>query len=365
MNFRWIAWTVGSLATSAALSSLSSPALAQEFSVGAYGDITYEVARTKPSDGTASTENSFAVPTLDLFMRGSEGKLSFVGEFVMDLSAGENEFNADVDRLQVTYRHREWLQITAGKYHTNFGYYNSAYPQGGAIYLLPVSRPTMIQQHDEQTLLPVTTVGLSIGGRVPFGERSAFAYDLDVMNGRGYTSDDIANSFDHNNAKAYNLRLRYEFAGLVVGGNAYFDWIPERAADPADPAAIPAPSMREQIFGGHIAYVEHPWHLIAEGYVIRHISDAETFRTLTGLVEVGYRIKQVTPYALLEVARFPSDPDPFWAPTPQQARGNFEATSVGAKWHLSDTFALKLELGWNHAQTDNVYRATTQMAFGF
>ena len=122
---------------------------------------------------------------------------------------------------------------------------------------------------------------------------------------------------------------------------------------------------REQIFGAHIAYVEFPWHLIAEGYHISHIGPNETQRTIAGLAEVGYTIGLVTPYARYEFARFPSDKDVFWAPTHQQERGDYDAVSTGIKIMPNENFALKVELEVNRGQTDTEYRAGTQLAFGF
>ncbi len=139
------------------------------------------------------------------------------------------------------------------------------------------------------------------------------SYDLDVANDRGIQSDDLANGGDVNSQKMFNLRLRYEINGLIVGGNALVDWIPPRVG--VDPATDQPDTLREQIFGAHIAYVEHPWHFIAEGYHISHIGPAMIQRTLAGLAEIGYTINQITPYARYEFARFPSPPDVFWLPT--------------------------------------------------
>ena len=127
----------------------------------------------------------------------------------------------------------------------------------------------------------------------------------------------------------FNLRLRYELNGLIIGGNALVDWIPPRVG--IDPATDNPNTLREQIFGGHIAYVEHPWHLIGEGYLIQHIGPDQTQRTLAGLAEFGYTIGQVTPYARYEFARFPSPPDVFWLPTLRAQHGSYNTVSAGLK----------------------------------
>jgi hypothetical protein len=332
-------------------------AAADELSVGAYGALGYQVARVIPAGGTGETNNGFAISALDLFLRGSAGKFSFLSEVLFDIDEG-NEFAFDLDRVQVSYDHADWLKVTVGRFHTSIGYYNTAYPHGGAIFLLPIARPALVEQHDNASILPSSAVGMTLHGTFSLGTPS-LSYDLDIANGRGRAADELTNGVDLNNSKMLNLRLRFERSGLIIGGNALVDWIPPRVDMPEQPE-----TLREQIFGAHIAYVEHPWHLIAEGALIQHIG-ATTYRTLTGLVEAGYTVGQFTPYARFEATRFPAGLDPFWAATFQQARGSFDALSSGIKWMANDSIALKAELTWNHADTDTAYRAATQIAFGF
>ena len=334
---------------------------AQEFSVGAYGSVDYEALRdiARDGSGTKTTENGFSIPTLDIFLRGSAGNWSFLSEVLFDIDEG-NTIGVDLDRMQIGYEFGDWLKLSAGRIHTSLGYYNTAYPQGGAVYLLPVDRPEVVDQHDNASIVPTSTVGLNLHGRLPVLQQR-LSYDVDISNGRGITSDDLANGGDANNSKMLNLRLRYEIEGLIVGANALVDWIPPRL----DPAFNQPDTLREQIFGAHIAYVEHPFHIIGEGYLIQHIGPALTQRTIAGIAELGYTIGIATPYARYEFARFPSETDVFWAPTHQQERGNYDAVSAGVKFMTNENFAIKFELEANRAQTDTEYRAATQVAFGF
>jgi opacity protein-like surface antigen len=351
-------------AAAAAMLFGSRRAVAQEFSVGAYGRVQYDAVHTTFKDGSTPTnENSFSIPTLDIFLRGSLGNWSFLSEVLFDIDEG-NTIGVDLDRFQVGYDIADWLKITAGRFHTSLGYYNTAYPQGGAVYLLPTDRPEVVDQHDNASIIPTSTVGINLRGRLPFAQQR-FTYDIDISNGRGLTSDDLANGVDANNSKMLNLRLRYEINGLILGGNAMVDWIPPRGDIAAPLPTDHMDTIREQIFGAHLAYVEFPWHLIAEGYHISHIGANQTQRTIAGLAEIGYTVGTVTPYARYEMARFPSDIDVFWAPTHQQERGNYDAVSAGIKIMPNENFAVKFELEYNRGQTDTEYRAGTQVAFGF
>jgi hypothetical protein len=321
-----------------------------------YGNIDYGVSK---QDGQPAT-NSFAIPQFDLLFTGSKDRLVFAAEVLFDVDQG-NDITVDIDRLKISYLWRSWLAISAGKFHTAFGYYNTAYPQGAAFYELAVDRPVLVASHDNDSLLPALGIGVRADGRLSLGAAGAFHYDLDVMNGRGVDPNEATNVTDHNNDKSINVRLRYEPAfldGLIIGGNAYFDQIPASAVQPLD--------LREQIFGAHVAYVESPWHLILEGYVIRHLTeDGFLFRTLAGLGQLGYSLGDFTPYLRLELVRFPAGGDPFFALGGSASRGSMTDVSAGVKWTISSAFVMKLELEDNEAAVNDIRSVITQAAFAF
>jgi hypothetical protein len=327
-----------------------------------YGNVNYSVEK----EGSDPVTNSFSVPTMDMFLSSDFDRLSFSAEVLFDFDRDNNTFDFDVDRLQLSYLLRSWLRATIGRFHNAIGYYNTAYPHGAAYYELPIDRPALVDAHEASSLLPTLGVGLRLDGRVPVGAAGFASYDLEITNGHGYTPDEITTNLDRNQAKAYNLRLRFEPAfldGLIIGGNAYLDTV---AAAPAGTVGLPV-GMKEQIFGAHIAYVEGNYHLILEGVVIRHLFDDGTkFQTLAGLVQLGYSIGNFTPYVRVEAARFPEGfPDPWYALGSQQARGNYLAVSAGLRYLVSTSLALKLELEENHATADDIRAATTQVAFSF
>jgi hypothetical protein len=348
----------------AAVSVAASPGRvhAQVLQTSVYGSVNYQVS----GGSHQKTTNSFAVPTVDFFFRGEAEKFTLISELVFDIPEG-NTFEVDIDRLVVSYDFSQAFRLSAGRFHTSMGYFNTAYPHGAAIFLLSVDRPLTVSQFDEQALLPALGIGVHAGGRIHLG-RETFAYDLDVLNGRGSSAAELTNSIDHNNQKAFNLRLRYEpgfLSGAIIGGNAYFDDI---APAPADPGTMISPQpleLHEQIFGVHLAYTEFPLHFIGEGYVIQHRGGGETFTTLAAFLEVGFSVGAVTPYAREELAEFPASPDPFYALTRIQARGDLQATSAGVKWAFYDYLAFKVELEWDHSEANSIYLGTLQAAFGY
>ena len=296
-------------------------------------------------------------------MRGSLGNWSFLSEVLFDIDEG-NEIGVDLDRFQVGYDVADWLKITAGRFHTSLGYYNTAYPQGGAVYLLPTDRPAVVDQHDNASIIPTSTVGLNFRGRLPFAQQR-FTYDLDVTNGRGVQSDDLANGGDANNSKMLNLRLRYEINGLIIGANALVDWIPPRVDLRSAPTDQPN-TLREQIFGAHIAYVEFPWHIIAEGYHISHIGPTETQRTIAGLAEFGYTIGHGDALRALRVRSLSLGQGRLLGcRRTSRSAATTTRSAPASRFMPNENFAVKIELEWNRSQMDTEYRAATQVAFGF
>jgi hypothetical protein len=326
------------------------------FDLNLYGNIGLAVQK----EGEQPVAGSFQAPQFDLFFVGSRDRLSLISEVLFDIDEG-NTFTVDIDRLQLGYLWRRWLRITAGKFHTAIGYYNTAYPHGAAYYELPIDRPVLVSSLNRESLLPTLGIGVRADGQLSLGAAGFFHYDVEVMNGRGVNPDEATNVLDHNLAKSINVRLRYEPAfldGLIIGGNVYFDRIPGSAVQPV--------AMDEQIFGAHLAYVESPWHLILEGAVIRHLGDdGSRYHTLVGLGQFGYSFGDLTPYLRLEVVRFPSFGDPFFLLGGSASRGSFTAVSGGLKWTVSSALALKLELEIDHSVADDVRSVVTQAAFTF
>ena len=353
---------VGCCLAVASLAAFQGSPRAQTLQTNVYGDLHYEVT----GGNHEATTNSIAVPTIDFFFRGQADKLTLLTELIFDIPEGNN-FEADIDRLVLSYEFSEALKVGVGRFHVALGYVNTAYPHGAAVYLLSIDRPVTVSQFDAEALLPALGVGLHLGGRL-HSSATAFSYDLEILNGRGTSAAEVQTAEDHNNEKAVNVRLRYEpgfLPGLIIGANAYLDYIPPAPADAVTMMSPQPLKLREQIFGAHVAYVEYPFHVIAELYAQQHLGGGRTFTTVAWFAEVGYSVGKLTPYLREELVAFPSSKDPYFALTAQQDRGNFQATSAGLKWSPFDYLAFKVEVEWNHAETDSLYAAIIQAAFGF
>lgn len=345
----------------AGVMAVATPARA-DISLGLYGDVDAGLT----TDGTrAGTADGFSAARLEFFTTASAGSWSFLAEVLFE-TGEDNEFRADVERLQVNYLYRDWLRLAAGRFHTAIGYYNDGFHHG-AFFMPGALRPRVVQFEDDGGLIPAHSVGVHADGRLPLGD-AHLRYDIDLGNGRGATREVVQNDHDVNRPKSLSLRVRYEPAGaldgLIVGANVYFDSIPAADAGPPGPAVGP---LREWLFGAHAAYFEHGMHAVAEAYAIEHreLDTDITHRSYAGFVELGRSFDEIMPVVRYEYTRYPDNGDPFFG-TP--AGDGYQALTLGVKYTASDNIALKLETGVllpRAAGSDELYSVAGQIAFAF
>lgn len=368
-DVRLRAWVVAS-ALAAAGFLIAKPVAAQvSFSV--FGDVDYQAMRDNGSANVpAATTNAFSAPRLELFLTSTQGKLAFLAETMFEVGEA-NEFGIDMERIEIGYLFSDKFRLRVGRFHTAIGYYNDAYHHG-RYFQMTVDRPTMVRFEDEGGLIPAHSVGVHADGRLPLGAGGNIRYDAEVTNGRGADPGMVDNLFDPNNGKMYNLRLRFEptaIDGLVIGGSATYDVI---TASLDGSGNAPFVSLRELIFGAHIAYLENKIHVIGEYLFIQHHNaDADwTGNTQSAFLELGWDAGIIAPYVRGEYAHFPADTltnDPFFANNALfRERGSNKSGVVGLKSLLSDYLALKLEGEYVHRDDGGTIRLlAAQCAFAF
>jgi hypothetical protein len=176
--------------------------------------------------------SSFTLGQFDLFVTASlNDRVSVLAEIVLEASGANTQVVTDLERLQLTFRVADYLQLSAGRYHTGIGFYNTAFHHG-SYFETPIGRPRVFEFEDEGGVLPIHEVGLSARGAVP-NTGAALQYLAEVGNGRTWTAagDEGSEARDQNGAKSTNLgvSLRPEsWLGLEVGASFYRD----RVRDP-------------------------------------------------------------------------------------------------------------------------------------
>ena len=175
--------------------------------------------------------NSFALGQFSLFLTSNlSERISVLAEIVLEGSTGTRVVT-DLERLQLTFRLDDHLQVTAGRFHTGVGFYNAAFHHG-AFFETLIGRPRVYRFEDEGGVLPVHDVGVSVRGAVP-GTGLALRYLAEIGNGRTWESTQEHETLDNNAAKAVNVGLTYRvprMGGLEIGASYYRDTLVDPSA---------------------------------------------------------------------------------------------------------------------------------------
>ena len=289
-----------------------------------FADVNYRATNEK------GRTNSFFLGQLDLFItsRLSE-KFSVLSELILD--AGEdNAFTFEVHRLLLKYSMNEYFNLSAGRYHTAIGYYNTAYHHG-SFFQTTVNRPFLFAFESRGGILPLHNVGLSITGRIPsapFGLR----YVAEIGNGRAARSPlvrPVQTAVDENNGKAFNLAIfarPTQVPGLQTGFSVYHDRL----------TPLAAPTIGQTIMAAHVVYQSPRTELLNEAVVIRDASAGRVFYTPGFYTQFSRRFQNWRPFFRYQYLNAPSD-------EPILRVGRRNGPSAGFRYDLSDFVNFKAQ----------------------
>jgi hypothetical protein len=251
--------------------------------VRAFGAVNWGAA-DKP---TAS--NSFALGQLALFATSAlSERVSVLAEIVMEGSR-DTRVVTDLERLELTLRFNDSLHLSAGRYHTGIGFYNTAFHHGAYFETL-IGRPRIFSFEDEGGVLPVHELGLSARGAIP-KTGGALHYLAEVGNGRSWDEggEDIATSPDTNSAKSFNLGLSLrpqQVNGLEFGTSFYRDRIPRAEATPVE----------NRILAVYAVYRTPLAEVMAEWLRLSYQDESGTYVSRPGYVQVSHAWGRLRPY---------------------------------------------------------------------
>ncbi|HXB19127.1 MAG TPA: hypothetical protein VNV40_09865 [Steroidobacteraceae bacterium] len=269
--------------------------------------------------------------------------------FELNFEVGsDGTVGVDLERAQIGYQFSDSATIWLGRFHTPYGFYNTAFHHGQWI-AISLRRPRFIEFEDHGGIMPAHTTGLWLTGSERLGGDMKVTYDAYVGN-----SQRIVNGIlDMNNAGVprgstivggnVGLLPGGALDGLKVGVDAFQTRIEDE--DPT-PAAFPQVSpyfTRVRSYGAYAVYDTDRWEDIAElhffdntdltGHTGSHHSDA-------GFIQMGYRGGRYTPYARYERGSFQQS-DPYFA---AQINGNsYDREALGVRFDIDLSSALKME----------------------
>jgi len=304
------------------------------------GDNYHPPAFIQPS----ADKTTFTLGQLNLFVTSDiSDKFKFLGEVVFEAGPDNiygkqrgfaNSFGVDVERYLLTYSQNDYFSISAGRYHTAIGYYNTAYHHSTWLQTT-TGRPLLFAFEDQGGILPIHNVGVEAYGRIPSGS-VGLHYIVEVGNGREsrdpIDQEPVQNIITDKTHKAFNVALfarPTNVPGLQVGFSAYNDLLV--------PAASPMP-VGETILAAHAVYTTTNFEWLNEALVIRHTpEEGRLYETPAWFSQISRRWGSYRPYFRYQYINARSDEPIF--PDIQLRAG----PQAGLRFDASESVALKLQ----------------------
>ena len=257
-----------------------------------------------------SGNTGFKLGNLDLYLAPSlsdhiRALMEDVVEFDDWYPPGSNNGQPaiDIERLQVGYVVSDDLTVWIGRFHTPYGYWNTAYHHGAQLQPT-VMRPQFVAFEDHGGILPAHTEGLWATGHKTFGP-GRLTYDAYLGNGQRIL-DGALDMQNEGNADAHTslgTRLGYEFRGgvldtLWVGLHAFEEEVPNFVS------GVMTAQTDVQVTGGFFHWTPGDWELIGEYYGFRnraHDAPGPTYASSAWFAEADYTfLGLITPLVRFE-----------------------------------------------------------------
>ena len=343
-----LAWTCGM--------AVSGFAQAQGVSVygtplAGFADVGYQHSTNQSLAGN----NGFVVGNLDFYLTPSFGdRVKTLAELVFEV-AEDGSLATDLERLQLGYTFSDALTLWMGRFHTPYGYWNTAYHHGAQLQT-SISRPTFIDFEDKGGILPAHSVGLWGTGAVRLSG-GWVRYDAYFANGN-VIEDGVLdfNQFgDDNGNTMVGGRVGYEFAegtlrGLLLGVHGYREDVAVR-----DTMVVALSDTRVNVLGGYFHYENNDWEAIGEYYRFRDddlSGGTGTHTSWATFVQVGRLLAgRWTPYFRWEKDAL-DQTDPYFAS--MDSGRPYSSYVVGLRFDLDYKAALKAEAYQKHETESDV-----------
>lgn len=329
-----------------------------------FGDVTLHGDNYHPAGGPGS-KTAFTLGQLDLFLTSDiSDRFKFLSEIVFEAGPDNiygvaggtaNSFGVDVERYLLTYSQNEYFNLSAGRYHTAIGYYNTAFHHSTWLQTT-TGRPLLFGFEDQGGILPIHNVGVEAYGAIPSGSLGLH-YVAEVGNGREsrapLAEEPVQNIVAESNHKAINFELfarPRNIPGLQLGFSAYRDLLL--------PNNLP---VGETILAAHAIYSTPNFEWLNEALVVRHTPEGgHTFNTPGWYSQISRRFGSYRPYFRYQYINA-SPNEPIFPDIALRA-----GPSGGLRYDASDSVALKLQYDFTSLRDQHsVQGLQAQVGFTF
>ncbi len=306
----------------AAIAEMSSP----QFNVLGFGDISY-ISRDAGDPGGFAVGQAVAQITASL-----DDSLSIFGEF--SLTAKDNSQSAAIERMIVKYSFSDLFKLSAGRYHSPVGYWNSAFHHGAWLQTT-VSRPEMAKFGSK--IIPIHFVGALAEGTLT-NNSLGLSYMAGIGNGRHENVAQPGDAGDINGDNAWMFQINARpsrYYGLNAGLGFYNDKL-----TPSD-----RPEINEKTVSAYLVWAKESPEVLFEYIYSTHdfVNDSSVSGDVNAwYFQLAYRLKGKNrnwkPYFRYEHTEV-DDSDPLLG----DQGLNYEAAVLGIRWDFNPYAAIKGE----------------------
>jgi hypothetical protein len=270
--------------------------------------------------------------------------------FELNFKIGTNgELVTALERAQLGYQFADAATLWLGRFHTPYGYYNTAFHHGQQIST-SLRRPGVVQFETTGGVLPAHAVGLWLQGanRIDVGR---LTYDVYVANAPRI----VGGVIDSNNAgnphgdALYGGNLGFlpsAWDGFRVGVSAFGTKVQDDL--------VVRNLTRVNNYGVYAVYDTDRWENMAEYYWFdnKDLSGSTgNHKSDMGFIQFAYRAGLWTPYARYEHSDLDQTDHYFSA---QRFGNSYYRTALGLRYDLDWSSALKLEIAQTHVTDRNI-----------
>lgn len=246
----------------------------------------------------------------------------------------------DLERLQVGYAFNDALTAWIGRFHTPYGYWNTAFHHGAQIQT-SVLRPRFLDFEDKGGILPAHATGAWATGVFDLGS-AKLGYDAYVANSQHIDRTE----------RVLDMKMAGDAKFRAMGG--FNAWYSPKSLSALRLGAhglrgtieddLTGNLSRLNMLGGYGVFIDDEWEILTEYY---HFDNSNLsggtgkHRSSAWYAQLGYNLGQFTPYGRLEKTNL-NQADNYFA---QQANGrSYNRSVIGLRYDVDPKSALKLEL---------------------
>ena len=319
-----------------------------EFIVMGFGEVSYVSKDDSNADG-------FGIGQVVAHLGASMGdSFSVFGEFTA--TAKNDSQGTAIERLIVKYDFSDRYKLSAGRYHTPIGYWNSGFHHGSWLQTT-VSRPEMVKFGSK--IVPIHFVGALLEGLIPSG-KLGLDYRVGYGNGRHSNIAAAGDAHDINSDKAWMVQINSKptfLYGLNMGLGFYSDEVPLLNGTDVKENTVSAYAVWTKEDPEVIIEYTHSEHELTNDSAVNGDVDA-------WYAQFGYRLpgkhNKWKPYARIERTRV-DDSDPLLGAEALDYDGGI----LGVRWDFNSYAALKVEYRneeFNDAGRENNFRVQVSFA---